>query len=35
MKKFYTAIYCNEDGAGEVLEHKIRPGTAPGLFFLP
>lgn len=22
MKKYYTAIYCNEDGAGEVLEHK-------------
>lgn len=22
MKKYFTAIYCNEDGAGEVLEHK-------------
>lgn len=22
MKRFYTTIYCNEDGAGEVLEHK-------------
>ena len=22
MKVYYTSIYCNEDGAGEVLEHK-------------
>ena len=22
MKRFFTTIYCNEDGAGEVLEHK-------------
>lgn len=22
MKRFYTTIYCNEDGAGEVLKHK-------------
>lgn len=22
MKAYYTSIYCNEDGAGEVLEHK-------------
>lgn len=22
MKKYFTTIYCNEDGAGEVLEHN-------------
>lgn len=22
MKAYYTSIYCNEDGAGEVLRHK-------------
>lgn len=29
MKKYITTIYCNEDGAGEVLEHEANGMEQP------